>query len=84
MKNFIKTITLLLFLSAICLITSSDAMAQFRPSIDVQEWPSGKIVLTSGDTLYGPVTFYRTQEVINVQNEDGTISSFSPVNVQYF
>lgn len=84
MKNSFLKITSLLFLTAVCLITSPDAMAQFRPSIDVQEWPSGKIVLTSGDTLYGPVTFYRTQEVINVQNEDGTTSSFSPVNVQYF
>ncbi|WP_460924391.1 hypothetical protein [Pontibacter brevis] len=63
---------------------SLDATAQYRPEVDVQEWPSGKVVLTSGDTIYGPLTLYRTQEVINVHNEDGTISAFSPVNVQYF
>lgn len=66
------------------MVHSLDASAQYRPEIDVQEWPAGKVVLASGDTIYGPLTYHRTQEVINVHNEDGTISSFSPVNVQYF
>jgi hypothetical protein len=50
----------------------------------VQQWPTGKVVLTSGDTIYGPLAFYRSEDVVNVQNTDGTISAFSPVNVQYF
>lgn len=58
--------------------------AQFRPQIDVQEWPQGKVVLFSGDTIYGNLTYHRTQEILNVQHEDGTISTFSPVNVEYF
>lgn len=66
------------------MVHSLDATAQYRAEIDVQEWPAGKVVLTNGDTIYGPLTFHRTQEVINVHNEDGTISAFSPVNVQYF
>ncbi|RDV13751.1 hypothetical protein DXT99_18510 [Pontibacter diazotrophicus] len=66
------------------MVHSLDASAQYRPEIDVQEWPTGKVVLTTGDTIYGPLTYHRTQEVINVHNEDGTISAFSPVNVQYF
>lgn len=61
-----------------------ETLGQYRPNIDVQEWPSGKVVLTSGDTIYGPITYYHSQEVISVLNEDGTKSSFSPVNVQYF
>ena len=63
---------------------SPSAFAQIRTEVDVQQWPAGKIVLTTGDTIYGPITFHRTQEVLNVQNEDGTISAYSPVNVQYF
>ena len=58
--------------------------AQYRPSIDVQEWPKGKVVLTSGDTLYGALTYYRTQEIVNVQHSDGSVSAVSPVNVEYF
>ncbi|GHA53480.1 hypothetical protein [Pontibacter akesuensis] len=60
------------------------AQAQFRPAIDVQEWPAGKIVLTTGDTIYGSISFHRVQEIINVQSEEGNLHSFSPVNVQYF
>lgn len=58
--------------------------AQYRPTIDVQEWPKGKVVLTSGDTLYGALTYYRTQEIVNVQHSDGSVSAVSPVNVEYF
>ena len=62
----------------------SVTQAQFRSAIDVQEWPKGKIVLTSGDTLYGSIVLHRTQDVVNLQHSDGSISSFSPVNVEYF
>lgn len=60
------------------------AQAQFRTAIDVQEWPAGKIVTTTGDTIYGSISFHRVQEIINVQSEEGDLRSFSPVNVQYF
>jgi hypothetical protein len=63
---------------------SAYTYAQQRMEIDVQQWPTGKVVLTSGDTIYGPLAFYRSEDVVNVQNTDGTISAFSPVNVQYF
>lgn len=66
------------------MVHSLNATAQYRPEIDVQEWPAGKVVLTTGDTIYGPITYHRTQEIVNVHNEDGTISAFSPVNVEYF
>ena len=66
------------------IVLSPDVSAQIRTKIDVQQWPAGKVVLTSGDTIYGPLTYHRTEEIVNVLNEDGTISAFSPVNVQYF
>ncbi|ARS36139.1 hypothetical protein [Pontibacter actiniarum] len=84
MKNKTTTLAFTAALAFITAILPQMAQAQFRSAIDVQEWPSGKIVLATGDTIYGPVTFHRSQEVINVQNEDGSLSSFSPVNVQYF
>lgn len=63
---------------------SPNLYAQYRSEIDVQQWPTGKVVLVSGDTIYGPLVFYRNEDVVNVQNPDGTVSAFSPVNVQYF
>lgn len=65
-------------------VLRAPGLAQYRPAVDIQEWPTGKIVLTSGDTIYGPITYHRTQDIINIQNEDGTMGAFSPVNVQYF
>ena len=58
--------------------------AQVRQSIDVQEWPTGKVVLVNGDTLYGTLTYYRTPDIVNVSHEDGSMTSVSPVNVEYF
>ncbi|WP_266202542.1 hypothetical protein [Pontibacter kalidii] len=84
MKNNIYLTSWLLCVMLIICLLPIGASGQYRPTVDVQEWPSGKVVLTSGDTIYGPVTFYRAQEVVSVINEDGTKSSFSPVNVQYF
>lgn len=77
------------FAQVVCVVLAAigfslDASAQLRTEIDVQQWPAGKVVLTTGDTIYGPLTYHRTQEVINVQNDDGTVSAYSPVNVQYF
>ncbi|WP_162055206.1 hypothetical protein [Pontibacter pamirensis] len=84
MKKSLTMLAQVVYVVIAVMVLSLDASAQYRPEIDVQEWPAGKVVLTTGDTIYGPLTFYRTQEVINVHNEDGTISAFSPVNVQYF
>lgn len=79
-----------MLVQAVCVVIavmvySLNAFAQYRTEIDVQEWPAGKVVLTNGDTIYGPLTYHRTQEVVYVHNEeDGLISAFAPVNVQYF
>ncbi|MFD2514851.1 hypothetical protein ACFSRY_13325 [Pontibacter locisalis] len=62
----------------------NETLAQFRPAVDVQEWPKGKVVLVTGDTLYGAITYHRTQDIVNVQHSDGSVSSLSPVNVDYF
>lgn len=63
---------------------SLDARAQQIVSPDVQRWPEGKVVLADGEVLYGPLTYYQSQEVVNVRNEDGSIRSLSPVLVQHF
>lgn len=60
------------------------AKAQSRLAADVQEWPQGKVVMVNGDTLYGALTYYRTPDIVKVRHEDGTISSVTPVNVEYF
>ncbi|PRY03993.1 hypothetical protein CLV24_13720 [Pontibacter ummariensis] len=85
MKKSINTYILTCVILALMVsLYPQKAQAQLRTALDVQEWPAGKVVLASGDTVYGPLTFHRNQDIINVQNEDGSLSSFSPVNVQYF
>ncbi|MCC9166175.1 hypothetical protein [Pontibacter harenae] len=84
MKKGLMKGTLSLLLGILFMFTSDEAAAQLRSRIDVQEWPNGMVVLTTGDTLRGPIAFYRKDDVINVLHSDGTVSALSPVNVQYF
>ncbi|WP_347158183.1 hypothetical protein [Pontibacter chitinilyticus] len=70
--------------SVVFLLFSLSGLAQTRTAMDIQAWPRGEVILASGDTLSGELLFYRTQDVVNVQHADGTISSCTPVNVQYF
>jgi hypothetical protein len=84
MKKFLTIGVRMISVVAAIVGISSYAYPQYRSEIDVQQWPAGKVVLMSGDTIYGPLTFFRTEDVVNIQNSDGTVSAFSPVNVQYF
>src|ERR687893_425233 len=52
--------------------------------VDIQEWPKGRVVLTSGDTLSGPLTYHRTEDIVRVTLKDGSIQAFAPVNVASF
>jgi hypothetical protein len=58
--------------------------SQTRNSIDVQEWPTGEVVLATGETMTGALSYHHTEDVVQVQQSNGAISSFSPVNVLYF
>ncbi len=80
-----KKITSLIIVCLCCaLMLPGLIQAQQLNALDAQEWPKGKVVLVSGDTIYGALSYYRTQDIVNVHHQDGTLSSFSPVNVQYF
>ncbi|PSR54843.1 hypothetical protein AHMF7605_15695 [Adhaeribacter arboris] len=52
--------------------------------VDTQEWPKGRVVLTSGDTLSGPLAYHRTEDIVRVTLKDGSIQAFAPVNVASF
>jgi hypothetical protein len=56
----------------------------FAQKVDIQEWPKGRIVLTSGDTLTGPIIYHRTEDIIRVTLPDGSIQAYAPVNVSSF
>ncbi|PSR53779.1 hypothetical protein AHMF7605_09720 [Adhaeribacter arboris] len=65
------------------------ALAGFSPTtlaqnLNKHEWAKGKIVLTTGETLFGPLSYYYNKEIIQVKGTDGFIRTFSPVNVAYF
>jgi hypothetical protein len=50
----------------------------------INEWPRGLVVLNDGDTIRGTVTYYRAEELIQVQLADGSIQALAPVNVYSF
>ena len=83
MRNTLSSRKLLL--TGLTLMFSITLHAQvIRQDIDVQQWPVGTVTLTTGDVLHGIVTYYRTQDIITVLKEDGTLRSLSPVNVEKF
>ncbi|WP_461491657.1 hypothetical protein [Pontibacter sp. HJ8] len=57
---------------------------QLRELYEAEEWHYGKIVLATGDSLFGSVMYHPIQDVVQVESNDGAISSFSPVNVSHF
>ncbi|CAN5913352.1 hypothetical protein BH24BAC1_BH24BAC1_17160 [soil metagenome] len=50
----------------------------------ISEWPRGMVVLNDGDTIRGPLTYYRAEDLIQVQAPDGSVQAFAPVNVYAF
>ncbi len=68
-------------LATFILSPTTNVMAQRG---DIQEWAKGRIILTSGDTLYGPIAYHRTEDIIRVTLSDGSINAFAPVAVNSF
>jgi hypothetical protein len=60
------------------------ASGQYRDTFENHEWLYGKVYLTSGDSLQGPVVYHPALDVVQIASEDGTVSSLSPVNVSHF
>lgn len=60
------------------------AKGQFKEMYEAQEWHHGKVVLATGESLYGTIVYHPKQDVVQVELNDGAISSFSPVNVSHF
>ncbi|QNF35215.1 hypothetical protein HUW51_21765 [Adhaeribacter swui] len=81
MKSVSKSIIIFIFLLIGFSCISINSQAQ---RVDIQEWPKGRVVLTSGDTLSGPLTYHRTEDIVRVTSPDGSIQAFAPVNVASF
>lgn len=79
LKHIPKLFNILLF--NVITFSTFTSLAQ---RVDIQEWTKGRVVLTSGDTLSGPVTYHRTEDVVRVTLPDGSIQAFAPVNVASF
>ncbi len=79
-KEFSKPINLLYLILSLTLVSFA-AKAQ---RVDIQEWPKGRLILTSGDTLSGPLTYHRTEDIVRISSPDGSIQAFAPVNVASF
>ena len=85
MFGFISVSRFLTVVFSVFLLGPMALFAQQRnSSIDIQEWPEANVVLFSGDTVTGALTFHHQEEIINVHQKDGSLRSFSPVNVDHF
>ncbi len=49
-----------------------------------QQWAQGSVILTSGDTIDGPVIYHHDEETLEVRFANGTARTFPAINVSYF
>jgi hypothetical protein len=49
-----------------------------------QQWARGSVILSTGDTVDGPVVLHHDEETLEVRLFDGTTRTFPAVNVRYF
>ncbi len=68
-------------ITGLAILAYLPALAQ---AVDIQEWPKGRIILTNGDTLTGPVAYHRSEDIVRITLADGSIQAFAPVNVSSF
>lgn len=83
MRKEMKLITSCLAVVYLSLQIELNAQSRYQ-SDDVRVWQNGLVVLTSGDSASGSIAYHFREEVVEVTNEDQSISTFSPVNVAYF
>ncbi|AII54062.1 hypothetical protein N008_19010 [Hymenobacter sp. APR13] len=77
-------ISICALLTTLALGTAPAAQAQQGQRALVQEFAGSTILLTSGDTLRGPVTLRRDQDVLLMAQPDGTLTTLSAVSVNSF
>ncbi|QMU27777.1 hypothetical protein [Adhaeribacter radiodurans] len=73
-----------LYFWSIFLIISTFCYPAFAQNLNKHEWVAGKVVLTTGETLSGALSYFYNKEIIQVKGADGFTRAFSPVNVSYF
>lgn len=50
----------------------------------IQQWMHGSVILTSGDTIDGPVAYHHDEETLEIRLRDGTVRTLPAINVSYF
>lgn len=55
-----------------------------QAQLEIQEWPQGQVILSSGDTLYGAVVYHQSEEILRLIRPDGTNQAFTAVGVRSF
>ena len=66
----------ILFLHILFLLNAFALQAQ---NYNAVEWPQATIVLAGGDTVAGPVVFYRAEEVLHLNTGNETATTLTPV-----
>lgn len=64
------------------LLWSVNAMAQVTGLVD--EWPMGRVFLTSGDSVNGKITYHRAEDLVKIRKTDGSVVAYAPVAVRGF
>jgi hypothetical protein len=61
---------------------AAGAMAQVTGLVD--EWPQGRVFLTSGDSVNGKITYHRSEDLVKISKPDGSVVAYAPVAVRGF
>lgn len=84
MKSLRSALGGVLLVPALLLIAHGATHAQANGTGFVQNFAGGTVLLASGDTIEGPITFHRSEDVILVTMPDQTVSTLAAVAVQSF
>ncbi|WP_125077623.1 hypothetical protein [Rufibacter latericius] len=66
----------------VLMLWAAGAMAQSSGLVD--EWPTGRVYLATGDSVSGKITYHRSEDLIRVNRPDGSVVAYSPVAVRGF
>ncbi|MGV3539310.1 MAG: hypothetical protein ACO1OQ_05835 [Rufibacter sp.] len=57
-------------------------MAQSSGLVD--EWPLGRVYLSTGDSVNGKITYHRSEDLVKITRQDGSVVAYAPLAVRGF
>ncbi|QDA62179.1 hypothetical protein [Hymenobacter jejuensis] len=84
MKNLRSALSIGFAVLLLSLVGPATAEAQRSAGSYVQNFAGGTVLLATGDTIEGPISLHRTEDVVLVTMPNNTVSTLSAVAIQSF